>query len=411
MDFSKPDIKEDIPHGVDRGEALSLMEPLCIPANSRLRNSLNDLAVELASRTAGFLQGLPAPMVPALATLVRGMNCYYSNLIEGHNTHPVDIERALNNDLSDNSSKRNLQLEAKAHIEVQGWIDKGGLADRAATVAGLLEIHRRFCVLLPDDLLWVQDQKSKIRTHVIPGALRNRDVQVGRHVPVSPGAIPRFLERFEHIYSNLGRAEMIIAVASAHHRLLWIHPFLDGNGRVARLLSHAMLLQTLNTGGVWSVARGLARNEQRYKQLLANCDQPRRNDLDGRGHLSEEALVAFTHFFLELCLDQINFMESLMQPARLKERVMSWAEGEIEQTNLPRKSRRLLETILYMGGELSRGDAAKTLDVGSRQARRIVAVLLETEVLVSESSRAPLFLNFPAHLAGEWMPGLFPENL
>ncbi len=410
MDVFKRDILRSMAHTIDRGEALSLMEPLSIPTESRFREPLNDLAVELAAKSAGFRQSLPSPIVPALASLVQGMNCYYSNLIEGHDTHPVDIERALKNDYSSNSHKRNLQLEAKAHIEVQSWIDGGGLTDRAATMSGLLEIHQRFCSLLPDELLWVEDQKSKTRIHVIPGTIRTCDVEVGRHVPVSPGSVPRFLERFEQVYTNLGRAELIVAVAAAHHRLLWIHPFLDGNGRVARLLSHALLLKVLNTGGVWSVARGLARNEQRYKQLLANCDQPRRNDLDGRGNLSEEALVDFTRFFLEICLDQIAFMESLMQPDRLKERIMSWVAREIQKKKLPQKSEKLLDAVLYRGGKLPRGEAAIVLDLGSRQARRIVAALIETGALVSESSRAPLYISFPARLAGDWMPGLFPGN-
>jgi len=93
---------------------------------------------------------------------------------------------------------------------------------------------------------------------------------------------------------------------------------MDGNGRVARLMSHAMMLDTLDTGAVWSVARGLARNVSEYKTLLANCDLPRRNHLDGRGTLSEEALVEFTRFFLNICIDQVNFMESLVQPDRLR---------------------------------------------------------------------------------------------
>jgi len=410
MNTLKPDTTTDNKEAADRGEPLSLMEPLCIPAGSRFRDSLNDLVVELAAKAAGFRQGLPPRMIPALATLVRGMNCYYSNLIEGHDTHPVDIERALNNDYSGNSHKRNLQLEARAHIEVQSWIDEGGLSDKAATTFGLLEIHRRFCSLLPDDLLWVEDKNSETRIRMVPGTLRNRDVQVGRHVPISPGAVPRFLERFDKIYSKLGKAETIISVAAAHHRLLWIHPFLDGNGRVARLQSHALLLGALNSGGVWSIARGLARNEQQYKELLANCDQSRRNDLDGRGNLSEEALLDFTRFFLELCLDQVAFMENLMQPDRLKSRIVSWVEREIQQAKLPQKSGRLMEAILYRGGELPRGDAAKVLNVGTRQARRIVSSLTETGSLISESSRAPLYLNLPAHLAGDWMPGLFPER-
>lgn len=410
MNTLKPDTTTDNKEAADRGEPLSLMEPLCIPAGSRFRDSLNDLVVELAAKAAGFRQGLPPRMIPALATLVRGMNCYYSNLIEGHDTHPVDIERALNNDYSGNSHKRNLQLEARAHIEVQSWIDEGGLSDKAATTFGLLEIHRRFCSLLPDDLLWVEDKNSETRIRMVPGTLRNRDVQVGRHVPISPGAVPRFLERFDKIYSKLGKAETIISVAAAHHRLLWIHPFLDGNGRVARLQSHALLLEALNSGGVWSIARGLAINEQQCKELLANCDQSRRDDLDGRGNLSEEALLDFTRFFLELCLDQVAFMENLMQPDRLKSRIVSWVEREIQQAKLPQKSGRLMEAILYRGGELPRGDAAKVLNVGTRQARRIVSSLTETGSLISESSRAPLYLNLPAHLAGDWMPGLFPER-
>jgi hypothetical protein len=59
----------------------------------------------------------------------------YSNLIEGRNTHPIDIERALRNDYSQDETKRDLQLEAKAHIMVQEWIDGGALRTRASVSA------------------------------------------------------------------------------------------------------------------------------------------------------------------------------------------------------------------------------------------------------------------------------------
>ncbi len=410
MSLIKQDILEDGLAPEDRGESVALLEPLSIAIDSHFREPLNDLAVELAAKAAGFRQGLPPKLVPALASLVRGMNCYYSNLIEGHDTHPVDIERALKNDYSSNLRKRNLQLEARAHITIQEWIDNGGLAGRATKIDSLLEIHLKFCQLLPDDLLWVEDAKNGKRVRVVPGKLRNRDVQVGQHLAVSPGAVPRFLEKFEQTYTQLGRAEMIIGTAAAHHRLLWIHPFLDGNGRVARLLSHAMLLQSLNSRGIWSIARGLARNEQQYKTLLANCDQPRLNDLDGRGNLSEKTLAQFTLFFLNISLDQISFMECLMQPERLKGRILTWAAEQISLGNLPAKSGRLLEAVIYRGGELPRSETAKVLDVGIRQARRIVAALINEKALISESSRAPLQLNFSARLAGLWLPGLFPEQ-
>ena len=393
----------------DRGETIALMEPLLIAEGSRHRTGLTDFAVELAARSAGFTRSLPPGVQSALGTMVRAMNCYYSNLIEGHDTHPVDIERALKGDYSTEPEKRSLQLEAEAHMAVQEWIDGGGIEGRAATADGLMEIHRRFCERLPEELLWVEEPDTGERLRVDAGALRERHVRVGRHIPVSPGAVPRFLDRFEAVYSNLGTADTILASAAAHHRLLWIHPFLDGNGRVARLMSYAMLRDALTTGGVWSIARGLARNVDNYKMMLAACDATRRNDLDGRGDLSEEAIAEFTRFFLGVCIDQVKFMESLMVPDRLRTRILIWVEEEVRVGALPPRSGAVLEAVLFRG-ELPRGDVAALLGTGERQARRVTAALMEGEILVSESSRAPLRLAFPARHASRWMPGLFPEN-
>jgi len=413
MTKDEPDIKAaitaDVKPAADRREPVSLMEPMRISESSPHRTALADLAVELAALAAGFRRSLPEGVLAALADLVRAMNCYYSNLIEGHDTHPVDIERALKEDYSASTEKRNLQLEARAHIAVQQWIDDGGLKGRAATPEGIREIHRRFCEKLPEALLWAEDPDTGQRMRVAPGVLRTQEVKVGRHIPVSPGAVPRFLAHFEKAYTGLGKAETIIAAAAAHHRLLWLHPFLDGNGRVARLMSHSMLLEALDTGGVWSIARGLARNVRAYKSHLATCDMHRRNDLDGRGHLSEEALAAFTWFFLETCLDQIRFMEQLVQPRRLRERILLWAEEEAREDALSPKAGRILEAILYRG-ELPRGELPALLGVSDRHARRIVAALAEQGVVVWQSSRAPLRLTFPAKLASRWMPGLFPDK-
>ena len=393
----------------DAGEPVAQMEPLLLSEGSRHRPALNDLALELAARASGLRRSLPAGVLAALASLVRAMNCYYSNLIEGHDTHPVDIERALSGDYSRDPKKRDLQLEARAHIAVQAWIDEGGLSGREAGSEGACEVHRRFCEMLPAEMLWARDLDTGEKLAVVPGRLRERYVKVGMHVPVSPGAVPRFMRRFEEVYSGLGRAEAVLATAGMHHRLLWIHPFLDGNGRVARLISHAQLLRLLDTGGVWSVARGFARNLGRYRELLANCDLQRRNDLDGRGNLSEEALAEFTTFFLQTSLDQVAFMEGLMQPDRLRARVLVWAEEETRLGNLPQRAGRLLEAVLYRG-ELPRAEVLALLNVPERTARRVTSELLQQGVLVSASTRAPLRLAFPAALAARWMPGLFPEQ-
>ena len=403
------DIKVDMKGVEDRRETVGLIEPLLISESARRRGDLTDLALELAQRAAGFRKSLPDGVMTALADLVRAMNCYYSNLIEGHDTHPIDIERALNNDFNNDPEKRNLQLEARAHIAVQKWIDDGGLDGRSCTAEGIRELHRRFCERLPEDLLFLTLEGTGERIPVVPGEYRTRDVQVGRHVPVSPGAVPRFMARFEKVYTQLGRTDTILAAATSHHRLAWIHPFIDGNGRVIRLMSHALLREALDTGGVWSIARGLARNVEDYKRRLAACDMSRRNDLDGRGHLSEEALVEFAEFFLIVCIDQVKFMEDLVQPDRLRNRILIWAEEEIRLDALPPKADRILEAVLYRG-TLPREDVPALVGTQRRQATRIVSELIKSGALTADTTRAPLRLTFPATLASRWMPGLFPDK-
>lgn len=161
-------------------------------------------------------------------------------------------------------------------------------------------IHRQFCELLPLELLKLTNPTTGAEVLVEPGEIRKQDVEVGRHIAVSPGAVERFLIRFNEAYSSRGRIESILAVSCAHHCLLWVHPFLDGIGRVARLQSHAMLNTALNSSGLWSVSRGLARNEADYSPHLMACDGPRRGDRDGPGNLSESALAEFAKFCLRV---------------------------------------------------------------------------------------------------------------
>ena len=290
---------------------------------------------------------------------------------------------------------------------MQRWIDDGGLGAKVATVANLRAIHRKFYESLPESLKWVTNPDTGERVPVIPGQIRKKVVAVGQLIPVSPGAVERHLTRWEQAYASLGQFETVINTAAAHHRLVWIHPYLDGNGRVARLISYAMLRNALDTCGLWSVARGLARNVAAYKAHLAASDLQHRNDLDDRGNLSEEALVEFTGFFLDICIDQINFMESLMRPQDLRARIMAWADDEIRLNRLHEKGKLLLAHVLF-DGHIDRKDMPRIVDANERQARRIAEPLVKIGLFRSATPKAPYVLGFPAELAARLMPGLYP---
>lgn len=90
---------------------------------------LADLAVEIQREAATVGNGLNQDSLAELADLVRMMNSYYSNLIEGHDTRPVDIEKALTG-VQIEPEKRPLALEAKAHVEVQRAIDVAHMTNK-----------------------------------------------------------------------------------------------------------------------------------------------------------------------------------------------------------------------------------------------------------------------------------------
>jgi Fic family protein len=389
--------------------ATTSMEPL-LPEEAQ---GLDDHATDLIAKASALAGRINPVLAAGIGNLVRSMNCYYSNLIEGHHTFPVDIDRALNNDFAQEPQRRNLQMEARAHIEVQRLIDRGEAPSPVVSKEFIIWVHREFCQRLPDDLLWIENAETHERLRVVPGELRKRHVKVGRLVPIDPDDIPAFLNRFAEAYNSptLSKLRKVIGVAASHHRLLWIHPFLDGNGRVTRLFSHAWLRELGIGSQLWAISRGLARQVDEYKKMLAVADQPRRGDLDGRGNLTQQGLNQFCNFFLATCVDQIAFMESLLEPAELLRRIEIWSEEETRAKRLPRGSWPLLKEAV-VAGEFSRGRSAELTGYETRQARTVLNTLVAKGFLASEGPRDAVRLGFPATIIDRWFPRLYvaPAN-
>lgn len=386
--------------------------------------ALAGLAEQVSAAAGRLGHGVHPAALEGVRALLRTVNCYYSNLIEGHDTHPVDIERAMRKEYAVGSHARDLQVEAVAHIEVQERLEADLARAPALNVcdpAFLRRIHGEFYERLPAALRVVRDAAGGREEQVIPGALRHHDVRVGAHVAPAHGEVPALLARFARVYDPAGRgaAPGLLALAAAHHRLLWIHPFGDGNGRVTRLMTELYLRRLgLPSPGLWAVARGLARRSTEYKRALAAADDERWNDVDGRGPLSLRGLTVFCRFFLEVALDQVTYMAGLLAVEGLGPRVTAY--GRARETGLlpapapdPRKwsanETRLLSDLVYRG-TLARGEVPGLLRLPERTARRVVARLVAEGFAASTSSRAPLTVRFPAHAGAHLFPGLYAPD-
>jgi Fic family protein len=381
------------------------MEPL-LPAEHALPPLLEQ-AHDL-QRQALKLAGTSAPA--ELRTLLRAMNSYYSNRIEGQHTLPIEIEQALRNDYSDDEDKARRQRLALAHMDTEAAIEahwKGWAGGRVWSRRMVVEIHQDLFARLS-----AQDRVLAEGGALVPGQLRDRNVSVGVHAAPAFSAIPAMLDRWGDFYGSVRRGELqIVAAAASHHRLAWIHPFRDGNGRVARLHTHLAFGAQGITNGLWSPLRGFARTQDQYYAHLAAADQPRAGDLDGRGNLSERALAQWIEYVLALCIDQVRFMSGLLEMEGMKDRIAACLayEEKVVREGVRSEALRAMHYLWLTRGELERSEFKAMLGLGDRLATAQVSALLKRGLVASDSPYGKLRFGVPQHALRFYFPKLWPE--
>ena len=338
-----------------------------------------------------------------LRALVRNMNSYYSNRIEGQSTHPQNIERALQNDFSKKPDEARLQRIAVAHIEAEIALEAELGNGSALTSSFLIDAHRAlYARLMPGDRL------SDDGEVIVPGQLRERELVVGKHIPPLAASLPAFLKRLDVVYGSAKSWERIlIAAACAHHRVAWVHPFLDGNGRATRLQSHCAIWNL--SGGLWSPSRGLARSTAAYYTALHNADSPRRGDLDGRGNLSALGLLQWVQYFLGVCDDQVSYMSKMLALDGIKQRIEALIIFRSTQDKAIRREAILPLLHVFALGPVTRGEFAQMTGLAERTARMLISKLLADRLLVSDSVYGPVRFGLPLDALNMLFPNLYPE--
>lgn len=392
------------------------MEPLFPDDSSGTLEALSIKLIEKAAKLSGTMNPVTRA---AIADFLRPMNSYYSNLIEGHDTHPIDINRALKNDFSQDKAKRDLQMEAHAHILVHKNIAEefsAGMIHKPFSATYLKEIHKKFYDYLPDTFKVVKSKEGKLKK-VHPGEFRKCEVEVGRHIAPHFETLNSFMQKFEEEYNllairNKSKVKRIISIAASHHRLAWIHPFLDGNGRVVRLFSDTCFMcEDVHSSGLWSISRGLARYNKEYKSRLANADLQRYNDYDGRGNLSNKYLFEFCEFFLSTAIDQIDFMYQVIDTENMLKRIAGFVDWMVIKGKSRPEAKYIL-TDVFLKGKISKADAMRITNLSDKTLKIIIDTLIQMELLIpkKESISMMYYAKYPMMYSPILFPGLYPAE-
>jgi Fic family protein len=364
---------------------------------------LQDATVELYRLDAALHSNIPDSLRKPMTRLLRLVNSFYSNKIEGNPTHPADILHAQEEDEQGGNLTDDL-LEIKQHIEVQTKLANNDIEREVVCTPDFLrKIHKSFYDGLSQKFLEIKNPDNKEIIIIVPGEFRQRKVKVGNHVPPEYSELNGYLEWFKTIYQPniIHGTTKLLAAAASHHRLMWIHPFLDGNGRVGRLFTdNYMRCAGLGGYGLWSMSRGFGRDTDSYYEALASADMIRQGSYDGKGILSDRGLLKFTEYFIETALDQVKYFSALLEPKKLNERIEIYfemrnrgalisAKGQTLPT-LKIESKDIYRKLLYSGPQ-PRSEIQKMLDVSERTLRTIISQM-DDAGLVKAEPKQPISL-------------------
>ena len=369
---------------------------------------LKDMAMEVIKASSRLEGSLAPETAKGLSRELRILNSYHSNLIEGHKTTISDIKRALRKEWSATDQKRYAQELCSAHALVEeAMMAKLAQMEGHICNPGFLQwIHEYFYMQLPEAHRFTHHGHDFTDIPVNPGRWRELEVSVrsGEQLGPDGAEVPRLMKVFTEQYNpnNFHGDERLLIIASAHHRLAWLHPFRDGNGRVIRLFTGACQASIgVNVHGLWSFSRGLSRDNNGYMLHLEAADT-----------FEDEDHADFIEFFLEKCLDQIDFMEKLLALEKMDLRI----EKRVEQLSMfgekgIRPEAAIVLREAFRSGMVPRGKLPAMLRVSDRQARRIVSPLLKRGMLVSDSQKKPLRFGFPEDAMPDYFPNLFAPEI
>lgn len=362
-------------------------------------------SLKLVISSAKLKAQLPTGTALALTELISGVNCYYSNVIEG-----IQIKlpkETLREAILAEHSPGDEEGAYLAHLAVQGYLeDQTGGGQHPFQDDIIRAAYSQLISLSPLDQL---GQAALSPLHA--GGYRAHGVRVGAHIAPAPDAVAGLMLEFENEMGSTLRQhphayQRLPIIALAHHRLAWIHPFMDGNGRLIRLVNDAALHGAGIEGyELWSCSRGLARHRQQYYEHLAAMDRY----MDAPA-THDQILQRYLGFWIGMCQSQVDFMTERFSHRTLEHfnrSLFSYLHSEIK---VPQEAA-IIYWIALRVGEVSKKLAVQLTGKSERWTRDLLKRMQSLGLLISQESRHVLQPRIPPWASMWLISSLLPLRL
>lgn len=190
---------------------------------------------------------------------------YNSNAIEGNKLTLKETFLVINDGLTVKGKSLKDHLEAKNHNEAIHFLYELIEHQKRQTISE--QLIRTLQQLIIKD---IDDSEA--------GRYRQGSVMItgSKHRPPESFEVPKLMQEFvAWAKKNISTMHPVAFAALAHHRLVHIHPFTDGNGRTARLLMNLLLMQK-----GYPMVIILKNDRQKYYRALEKADADEHDDLE-----------------------------------------------------------------------------------------------------------------------------------
>jgi Fic family protein len=225
--------------------------------------------------------------------------------IEGNNTTIAEyIETRMEDNTRVSPNIQEIINMENTMTFIEGVINEASI-DRVL----VSEIHKRIVEGLPVP----PDGEGDIH----PGSYRQEEVGISGsdHLPPPPWEINKYMEElFDFIRMNDPPKYDLLKTAIAHHRFVWIHPFTNGNGRVVRMITYAMLIKLgfrVNVGRIINPSAVFCFDRNLYYQMLSKADSGENGDI-----------LLWCHYVLKGLKEEIEKIDRLANISYLSDKIL-----------------------------------------------------------------------------------------
>lgn len=344
------------------------MSEIKIPTPS-FNDPLTLLIIELEQLRHKSLGGdVPPYIFFSIKEIFQILETLGSARIEGNNTTLSDyIEDASSNP---NHSYQEIQNLSDAIKFIEDNTDETTRFD----LAYFLELHKIVVRGLGKDRV-----AGKIRKE-------NVLIQNAKHTPPNMFLVEEEFKIFiDFINKNFDQQYQTMMIAIAHHRFEYIHPFSDGNGRMGRLLTYALLIRLgfrVKNGRIINPSSVFYADRSRYYDMLGTADS-----------LQESDLLKWCEYFLRGLKNEMQKIDFLLQKNQVREQILSPAiQSLYEQKIIGKEENSILQLTAIQEDMLIKADRLSKIGINdTKQKTKLLTILKEKNILVPQNEKGRIY--------------------